>query len=115
MGNFDETEHPRDNDGKFASKGGGLTHNESKRLKELGLSRKAKPIQLPAQEYAELDSAIRTKYGNKIPKNGLHLYKDHAYVYNYNKRQEKMVCISKIQIVGNEEKIKELQQELWGD
>ncbi len=39
MDNFKEEEHPRDNDGKFTSKGGGLTHNESKRLKELGIDK----------------------------------------------------------------------------
>ena len=32
--------------------------------------------------------SIRTKYGNKIPKSGSHLYKDSCYVYNYNKRND---------------------------
>ena len=108
MNDWQEDKHPRDNDGKFTSKGGGkeLTPNESKRLKELNITNKAKPIQLPPQEYAELDSAIRTKYGNKIPKIGAALYKDSFYVYNYSKRQEKMVCTFKVQIQGNEDLIK---------
>ena len=106
MSDWDEKEHPRNDDGKFTSKGGGLTPRESQRLKELGITRKVKTIQLPPQEYSELNSAIRTKYGNKIPKTGATLYKDSFYVYNYNKRQEKMVCTFKTQIQGNEDLIK---------
>ena len=33
-------------------------------------SKPKKILQLPPQEYAELCSAIRTKYANKIPKDG---------------------------------------------
>ena len=69
-----------------------------------------KILQLPPQEYAELCSAIRTKYANKIPKDGGILYKNHYYRYNYNEQQEKIVCVFKVTIEGNEDKIKSMEE-----
>lgn len=110
MAKWEESKHPRDDDGKFTDKGQG-TPAERKRLEEMGiLNPKGKQIELPKQEYAELCSAIRTKLANKIPKSGGMLYKNSYYRYNYNKQKEKIVCIGKIAIEGNEDMIKYLEE-----
>jgi len=69
-----------------------------------------KYIQLPPGEYAELCSAIRTKHADKIPKHDSILYKNDLYVYNYNKRAEKILCTYKIKIEGNEEIINKIER-----
>lgn len=107
--NWEESNHPRDNDGKFTDKGSG-TPAERKRLEEMGIHiPKAKRIELSKQEYAELCSAIRTKFANKIPKFGGMLYKNSYYRYNYSKQKELIVCVGKIKIEGNEDIIKYLE------
>lgn len=69
---------------------------------------------LDKQEYAELNSAIRTKYANSIPKEGTMLYGNNYYMFSYNKPQEKIVCRFKIAISGNEEKIRKIEEQLNG-
>lgn len=64
-----------------------------------------KLIILPKKEYAELCSAIKTRYANKISKNSNILYKNHFYMYNYNKDTEQIIFSLKINIDGNEELI----------
>lgn len=100
---WEENKHPRASDGKFTEKGG--TSAEHKRLQELGIEKRQKYIELPKQEYAELCSAIRTRFGNTIPKISGILYKNDYYIYNYDKIQEKIICTQKISILGNEDKI----------
>ena len=104
MSNWEESKHPRDAEGKFTDKGQG-TPAERKRLEEMGIQISNEPLVLPKQEYAELCSAIRTKFANKIPKSGGMLYKDSYYVYNYNKHEERIVCVDKYEIKGNEDLI----------
>lgn len=105
-GEWDESEHPRDNDGKFTDKG---NSHYSSNQKMNNNKHKKKVLTLPKQEYAEVCSAIRTKYADKIPKNGYILYKNDFYVYNYNKQNYKIVCLNKIKIEGNEEYIRYLE------
>lgn len=69
---------------------------------------------LDKQEYAELNSAIRTKYANSIPKEGAMLYGNNYYMFSYNKPQEKIVCRLKIAISGNEEKIRKIEEQING-
>ena len=104
---WEEDKHPRDDDGKFTSGGGTLA--EHKRLQELGIEPRAKPLALPKQEYAELCSAIRTKCGNKIKRQDFILYNNSFYVYNYSRRSERITCCFKIQISGNEKLINKLE------
>ena len=105
---FEEKETKQNQDEVKFTKDSG-TFAEYKRLQELGIEPKIKTITLPKQEYAELCSAIRTKCGNKIKKYDSILYKDCYYKYNYSKRQERIVCIDKIDIIGNEKLIKKLE------
>lgn len=63
-------------------------------------------VDLPKQEYAELCSAIRTKYANDIPTRGGTFLANDYYRFSYDKQLERIVCKAKISIVGNEEKIK---------
>lgn len=74
---------------------------------------KKKHIKLPPDEYAGLCSAIRTKYANMIPNNDCMLYKNDLYVYNYNKKSEKILCTFKVKIEGNEEMINKIVR--WYD
>ncbi len=71
-----------------------------------------KHLELPKQEYAELCSAIKTKYGNKIPKGGGILYKNNYYEYTYNKRTEQILFTKKLDIDRDHLEINRLE-ELW--
>lgn len=72
---------------------------------EIRNNRQPKHIELSKQEYAELCSAIRTKFADKIPKTGGILYNNHFYRYYYNKNKEQILCSFKIPIEGNEKLI----------
>ncbi len=106
-----EDEHPRDSKGQFAEKNGSNVISIRKSNK---LYNKDRVVMLPKQEYAELCSAIRTKFGNSIPKSGYILYKDNFYMYNYKKRSELIVCRNKTPIINNEEKINKAIRRLYG-
>jgi len=57
---------------------------------------------LPTKEYGELCHAIRTKYANRILGEGAILYKNHYYRYTFDAEQQRIYCVDKIPIVGNE-------------
>lgn len=94
----------------------GMTPEEAfEKLRELerkDYAKSKKIVELPKEEYAGLCSAIRTKYADKIPKKDYILYKDSCYVYNYDKDAERLVCVNKIDIIGNEERIKSIMEVL---
>lgn len=69
-----------------------------------------KKLILPKSEYAEVCSAVRTKYTNKIPANGQLLYGDNYYLFKYSKGQEKVEFTFKVKIEGNEDLI----NSYWG-
>ncbi len=100
-----EDEHPRDSNGQFAEKISNDNNINSSIIKSSKLYSNDKVIMLPKQEYAELCSAIRTKYTNKIPENGNLLYNDYFYCYNYNSNEERIIFNRKIKISGNEDLI----------
>jgi len=58
-------------------------------------------IWLPKDEYAAFCSAVRTINANKIPKNGLMLYRNHLYVYTYERYG--IICNWQLEIEGNED------------
>lgn len=66
-------------------------------------------VRLPEREYAEFCSAIRTKHADKIPSTGTMLYGNNFYKFTYSKAEEKILCRFKIQIAGNEDKIKYME------
>lgn len=132
---FDESKHPRDNDGKFTDKNGesysdGVNERikwakdngidlplntdgsvDDLKLQELYEGKKfANIIQLPKKEYAELCSSIRTKYSNQIPAVGELLYGNSYFKFRYNKETERIVCELKIPIEGNEELISDIMR-----
>lgn len=79
-----------------------------------GLEKKPRKIvTLPKKEYAELCSAIRTRYADKIPTKGHILYGKDYYQFRYNRKSEKIVCTYKIPIVGNEQAISRWLRK-WG-
>jgi len=106
-----EDEHPRDNNGQFAEKDSRDSDITMKKSKDL--YSKDKVVMLPKQEYAELCSAIRTKYANKIPEKGNILYNDYFYCYNYNANQEQLFFNRKIKISGNEDLINLIRRKIW--
>jgi len=57
---------------------------------------------LPPDEYSALDSAIRSRYANKIPKNDAILYRNHFYRYTYNVVTDEILCTDRIIIEGNQ-------------
>jgi hypothetical protein len=71
---------------------------------------KKKYLSLPKPEYAGLCSAIRTRYADKIPNNDGMLYNDHYYRYNYDYEEERIVCVEKIIIDGNEKVVKRIEE-----
>lgn len=74
-------------------------------------AKRSKVMNLPKKEYAEVCSAIRTKYGNKIPTKGDLFNGDYYYIYKYSKQNEQILCTEKIKIDGNEWYISMLQGE----
>jgi len=73
---------------------------------ELG-AKSRKIIKLSEKEYAEICSAIRTRYADKVPKIGHLLYGNNYYRFRYNRKTERIVCTFKMPINGNEKLIKE--------
>lgn len=67
-----------------------------------------KILSLPKKEYAELCSAIRTRYADKIPMVGRILNGNHLYLFRYDSHSERIACVYKIPIMGNENIISEL-------
>lgn len=63
-------------------------------------------VMLGKNEYAQLCSAIRTKFADKIPQNGNLLLGDKFYRFKYNKSKEQILCVFSIAIEGNEDLIK---------
>lgn len=68
-------------------------------------------IDLPKREYAELCSAIRTKFADKIPAKGQMLYGDSYYQFRYDKKQERIVCSLKLAIKDNEKLIDDIMED----
>jgi len=66
---------------------------------------------LDTKEYGEMCHAIRTKNANKIPKWGHLLYKNHFYVYTFDADEQRILCMDKIKIEGNQRLIKGLIKE----
>ena len=84
--------------------------DELKEIATVDIGKQSKYIQLPKQEYAQMCSAIRTRYANKIPKkSGIILANDY-YRFSYNKTREQILCINKIKIEGNEKIINQMEQ-----
>ncbi len=111
---FDESKHKRDSDGKFAKQDGARTSDKEKRTKlerkfndDLPVKPKNRYVDLPKKEYAQMCSAIRTRYTNKIPQKGGIYMGDYYYRFKYSKKQEHILCKAKLKIEGNEEKINE--------
>jgi len=73
-------------------------------------NRKNGIVNLPKQEYAEFCSAIRTRYADKIPSTGTMLHGNNYYKFTYSKAGEQILCKFKIPIVGNEDKIKYMEE-----
>ena len=116
---FEENKHPRDKDGKFTSKGNEGSKSSNNRQEELenkynsdlpGKPKKKNYIELPKKEYAQMCSAIRTRYTNNIPNKGNIFFDNSYYVFKYIKSKEQVLCINKIKIEGNEEIIKQMEQ-----
>lgn len=93
---WNEKDHPRGqpkNAGQFVEKS-----NNTDAIRHL---------ELPKKEYAELCSAIRTRYADKIPKKGQLLYGDNYYQFKYKSKNEQLLCTYKLPIEGNEQIISE--------
>jgi len=63
-------------------------------------------IWLPSEEYSGLDSAIRSRYANKIPDEDVIEYRNHLYRYSHNTDTHEIVCIGKEFIEGKERMLK---------
>ncbi len=121
---FDESKHPRANDGKFTD-GGKVSKpvknydlkkavqalDEIDKRNKRDRSTAEKTVLLPKKEYAEFCSSVRTKYADRIPKQGQMLYGGNYYRFRYSKSQERIVCTFRLRIEGNERKINNLFKE----
>ncbi len=92
-------------------KGAYNSRNDIQPLKKADRDAKKTYTELPKKEYAELCSAIRTKFTNKIPIRGHMLYGNNYYRFKYDRKQEKIVCTKRVKIKGNEELISELMKQ----
>lgn len=116
---WNDADHPRgqpNNSGQFVEKKGAQKNGYDSRsdiqpLKSRIISESKSHIDLPKKEYAELCSAIRTKFANKIPAKGQMLYGICYYRFNYNKQQAKIVCSYKLPINGNEKLIDDIMED----
>lgn len=88
-----------------------VTSVEKQQEQSKATAKRSQAIKLPKKEYASVCSALRTKYGDKIPKKGGQLYGDYYYEYAYSKRQEKIECTLKIKIDDNKDLIALLMEE----
>ena len=60
---------------------------------------------LSAKEYGELCHAIRNKFANRIDSEGFILYKNHLYMYTFDRELQRIYCYRKIEIDRNEDVI----------
>ena len=74
-------------------------------MREMGIEDDGS-LRLPPKEYGEVCHAIRTKYANKIPLKGDILYGNYYYKFNYFYYDEMITFAKKININGNESKIR---------
>ena len=65
-------------------------------------------VYLDKESYAKLCSAVRTKYGNKIPKQDEMFLDNHYYRFKYKKSTEQILCTFVIKIDGNEDLIRKI-------
>lgn len=68
-----------------------------------------KVVWLEKKEYAEVCSAIRTKFTDNIPAKGSVFYRNHYYLFKYDNNACQIVYYKKIPIVGNEDFINKLE------
>lgn len=103
----------RDKSGHFTSKendGGECLHKDFRQNTDYEeILKTNKFINLPKKEYGKLCSLIRTKYADKIPPKGSIYVDNYYYRFKYNRQNERILCSLKIQIAGNEELIKYLE------
>jgi len=66
---------------------------------------------LDTKEYAAFCNAVRTAGANKIPKDGLMLFRNHLYRYTCNRRTHKIICVWQVKIEGNEDLIDKIIEE----
>ena len=108
---WDESKHPRDRSGKFTD---GSDYKYPQYLARVngreGRQKKKNTVLLEKKEYAELCSAVRTKYADKVPRDGQILYGKYFYCFHYTKSQEQIVCTFRLQIENNEEEIEYLMR-----
>lgn len=64
-----------------------------------------KVVWLEKKEYAEVCSAIRTKFADNIPAKGCIFHKNDFYGFHYNEKTYRIVFRLKIEIEGNEDLI----------
>ena len=112
---WNENEHPRDDDGKFTEKNGVVgTRAEIKKLKELGIDLKPLTkkgiIELPKEEYGQLCHEVYTWFTNKIPENGGIFINNNYYRFSYSKSQSKIVCNLKLDIDKYSQEINILEE-----
>ncbi len=106
---WDERKHPRDEAGKFTD--GTTDYSEYTYPQYLARTtghegrEKKHAVILDKKEYAELCSAVRTKYADKIPHDGQILYGKYFYQFRYTKSKERIVCTYRLRIEGNEVEI----------
>ncbi len=112
---WDESKHPRDRSGKFTD---GTDYKYPQYLARMngheGREKKKSTFLLDKKEYAELCSAVRTKYADKVPRDGQILYGKYFYCFHYKKSQERIVCTFRLQIEDNEEEIEYLMRSKHG-
>lgn len=101
---FDESDHPRDEDGKFANGGGGGRNS--------GKAKRRREIRLERREYAQVMSAINEQYHAKYA--GSRGKSRGAFVGNYyyrfkNNGFKKYSIHAKMPIAGNEKMISRLE------
>lgn len=75
--------------------------------------KKEKHIMLGKKEYAEFCSIIRTRYTNKIPDRGRIFGEHFYYEFSYNKKDGRLTCRNKIQIMGNERRISNIERRIY--
>ena len=68
-------------------------------------------VYLGKESYAKLCSAVKTKYGNKIPKKGKIFVGESLFCFKYSKRKEQILCTFELKIEGNEELIRNMTED----
>ena len=88
-----------------------LSSKENLKKEEIKTHNK-KYIWLPEQEYAGINSVIKKRFGNDIPKQGGIFYNNDYYVYNFNEFTDQILCVEKLDIDKDEARIA-LLEDLW--